>query len=233
MGEPYRGAPTRIGRIMMAAFGAPFVVGAVGMLATTFFGDAPFRENLPYLLGSIVFASAGLMLWAPAFPGVVNRVLNSDLRLVKAVRPYAPQLAMGGLVIVMGLVPVLTAVGVIPTDDSFWEAPRWVGGIAGGLFVAAGLYIAVLPSIDRLGPRLRKQLMGLFPLVIVTGMAAISSWIAFGPGERAFQSGMANSIVGFTSGGGEIVGRAAFGIGALFLIVIAAVGWWKYLRGDW
>jgi hypothetical protein len=234
MAEKYYGAPTRIGRIMMAAFGTPFILGALFLLGTAIFGDDGFGEKLPLVIGAVVFTGAGLSLWAPAFPGVVNRLLDSDNRFVKAVRPHAPPLLWGGMIILMGMVPVLAALGVIPTDDASWNAPRWVGGVAGGLFVVAGLYVLGKPKVDRLEPRLQKQILGLFPLLIVTGMAAISGWIAFGPGEREFESGASNALVGITwSGGSELIGRIAFGFGAVALIVIALIGWWKYLAGKW
>jgi hypothetical protein len=90
--------------------------------------------------------------------------------------------------------------------------------IAGGVFAGAGLLLWV-PA---------------FPLLIVTAMVTISGWIAFAPGPRAFESGAANSILGFSwSGGSELLGRAAFGLGAVVLIAITVIGWWKYLRGRW
>lgn len=234
MAQKYYGAPTRIGRIMMAAFGAPFILATCFLLGTAIFGDDEFGEKLPMIIGAVVFAGAGLFLWAPAFPGVVNRLLASDNRIIKAVRPHAPPLLMGGMIILMGMVPVLAALGVIPTDDESWNAPRWVGGVAGGLFVVAGLYVLGKPTVDRLEPRLQKQILGLFPLLIVSGMAAISGWIAFGPGEREFSGGASNSLVGISwGGGGELIGRIAFGLGAVALIVIALIGWWKYLTGRW
>jgi hypothetical protein len=71
-------------------------------------------------------------------------------------------------------------------------------------------------------------------LLIVTAMAAISGWIAFAPGSRTFEHGAANGILGFSWGSGsEMLGRAAFGFGAVFLIVITVVGWWRYLSGRW
>jgi hypothetical protein len=88
-------------------------------------------------------------------------------------------------------------------------------------------------TVDRLGPHAQKQILGLFPLLIVTGMAAISGWVAFGPGEREFESGVSNTLLGVTWGGGEMIGRAAFGLGAIALIVIALIGWWKYITGRW
>jgi hypothetical protein len=39
MAAPYYGVPTRIGRIMMAAFGAPFILSAGFLLGSATFGD--------------------------------------------------------------------------------------------------------------------------------------------------------------------------------------------------
>lgn len=229
----YRGAPTRIGRVILAVFGAPFILMALFLIGSAVFGDDPPGEKIAIVIGAIVFAGAGLFLWAPAFPGVVNGLLRSDNRLVKAIRPHAPPLAMGGMVILMGMVPVLAAVGVIPTDDASWHAPRWVGGIAGAVFVVAGLFILTKPSVDRLEPRMRKQIAGLFPLLIVSGLAAIAGWVAFGPGDREFSSSASNWLVGAAWDGGELGGRIAFGLGAVALIAITIIGWWKYLTGRW
>jgi hypothetical protein len=234
MAAPYHGAPTRTGRIMMAAFGAPFILSAVGLLGTAVFGDEVPGEKLVMAIGALVFTIAGSFLWAPAFPGVVNRILESDNRILKAVRPHAGAWSTGAMVVLMGMVPVLAAVGILPTDDASWNAPRWVGGVAGGLFVVAGLYLLTKPAVDRLDPWLKKQVTGLFPLLIVTGMAAISSWIAFGPGDRQFEGGVSNGFLQFSWGNAnELLGRIAFGAGAIFLIVITLIGWWKYLRGRW
>ena len=234
MAAPFYGAPTRVGRIILAVLGAPFVLAAVVLLGGVIFGDEEPGGKLVMVIAALVMAIAGFWLWAPAFPGVVNRLLETDNRLFKRIRPHAATWASGVMVAAMGLVPVLSALGVAPSDEASSGAPRWIGGIAGGLFVVAGLYILTKPAVDRLEPGLRKQILGLFPLLIVTGMATISSWIAFGPGERRFESGASNSILQISWGdAGELLGRAAFGVGAVFLIVITAIGWWKYLRGRW
>jgi len=39
MAAPYCDVPTRIGRIMMAAFGAPFILSAGFLLGSAIFGD--------------------------------------------------------------------------------------------------------------------------------------------------------------------------------------------------
>lgn len=233
MTESFRGAPTRIGRVMLAVFGAPFILTALFLIGSAAFGDDAPGEKLAMVIGAIVFTGAGLFLWAPAFPGIVNGILQSDNRLVRRLRPHLPPVAMGGMVILMGMVPVLAAVGVIPTDDSSWNAPRWVGAIAGGLFVVAGVFILTKRTVDRLEPHLQKQIAGLFPLLIVSGLATISGWVAFGPGERQFESGAANWLVGVSWSGGDLVGRIAFGLGAVALLVITVIGWWKYITGRW
>jgi hypothetical protein len=233
MVETFRGAPTRIGRVMLAVFGAPFILSALALLGAAILGNDERGEKLAMVIAAAVFSGAGLFLWAPAFPGVVNRILQSENRLVKAVRPHAPPLLMGGMVVLMGMFPVLAAVGIIPTEDSSWHAPRWVGAVAGGLFVVAGIFILTKPAVDRLEPRLKKQIAGLFPLLIVSGLAAISCWVAFGPGERQFSNSASNALVAVSWGGGELVGRIAFGLGAVALIVITIIGWWKYLTGRW
>lgn len=223
-----------IGRVIMAGLGTPFVVAAVLVLASAVLGDGGFGERLPMVIGGIVFGGAGLFLWAPAFPAAVNRILESENRVVKAVRTHLPPLAMGGMILLMGLLPVLAAFGVIPTDDASWSAPRWIGAVAGGLFVVAGLFVLTKPTVDRLEPRLQKWILGLFPLLIVTGMAVIAAWIGFAPGPRVFEGGAVNGILGISwSSGSGFLGRAAFGASAVFLIVITVIGWWKYLRGRW
>lgn len=230
----FHGAPTRIGRVILAVLGAPFVLTATVLVGGVIFGGEQPGEKLVMGIAALVFTIAGLWLWAPAFPGVVNRVLESDNRVIEAIRPNIGIWASGVMVVAMGMVPVLSAFGVVPSDQASTGAPRWVGGVAGGLFVIAGLYILTKPAADRLEPRLKKQVMGLFPLLIVTGMAMISSWIAFGPGKRRFEGGASNSFLAIGWGNAsEILGRSAFGIGAVFLVVITVIGWWKYVRGRW
>jgi hypothetical protein len=56
--------------------------------------------------------------------------------------------------------------------------------------------------------RMGQYLIG---VAIFASLAAIGSWIAFGPGERAF-----SGSIGFVAGDvGAIVGRIVFGTGAV------------------
>jgi hypothetical protein len=59
-------------------------------------------------------------------------------------------------------------------------------------------------------------------------LAVIGSWVAFGPGERAF------SVTGFISGpANEVLGRTVFGFGAVIAwlcVILGAVGAVRRLR---
>ena len=66
--------------------------------------------------------------------------------------------------------------------------------------------------------------------LLVTCMAAIGLWVAFGPGERAF-----NGSIGFLSlsgpnESGEVIGRVAFAIGATITSAVALMIWRELCR---
>jgi MFS family permease len=224
---PYRGAPTRAGRIILFFFGLPFILGGVLMLGGAFFGQA--GEWLAMLLGGSAFLIVGLIVWRPAFPKVVNRLRYSKNPIIKWGVNKGGRHGFSLLILIMSVTPMLIVVGIIPTQESEWPAPRWVAIVASGLFLVGGLYFLLQKHIQRLDPGLRKQIMGLIPLLIVTGMAVIADWIAFGSGERAFSMSGFSGMLGIHMGGDELVGRIAFGAGGIFLSVIALIGWMKNL----
>jgi hypothetical protein len=120
------------------------------------------------------------------------------------------RLVLGMLCIAGGLVPMLAAFDLGPLDHSAINGPRWLGFLAGAIFVAGG--IALL-----LGERLRHSVLfhGLVALVI-GAFAAIASWIAFGPGSRACEIVTAGVLFA-SAWADEIACRAGFGIGAVLL----------------
>lgn len=151
-----------------------------------------------------------------------------------ALREHLPTVVLGGIVALAGLLPVLAAAGVIPTEDASWNAPRWLGGLAGGLFVLVGLYIATWSAVGSVSPSAQRMIERLLPLVIVSIMTVIANWVAFGPGEREISFGIAGAVVAVVwRGGGEMLGRAAFAVGAVLLVAVTGVGWWGFLRGRW
>ena len=201
------------------------------MFGAVLFGDG--KDRIVLFLGGIVFLIAGGLVWTPVFPGVVNRIRSSKSRRIRKLGMNAPGLLMVILIMAMGLVPMLSALNIIPTADSKFPAPRWVAFVAGSLFVLVAIYLALQPTLRTLSPEARKRVTGLFPLLIVSGMAAIADWIAFGPGVRAFGMGAGNGLFSFWTGGGEWGGRLIFGLSGVFLTVAGLIAWWKYLRNNY
>ena len=123
----------------------------------------------------------------------------------------AARIFIGLFCIACGVMPMLAAFDVGPLDSSAINGPPWLGFLAGGVFMAAG--IAVM-----LGERLRNSALayGLFALII-GAFAAIANWIAFGPGPRECAVAFAGLLFESGSWGNEIACRAGFGIGAILL----------------
>jgi len=114
----------------------------------------------------------------------------------------------------------------------------WVVTLAGLCFLLGGLGVlipaAVTSEVRNDGelpagaPYWLRVFQYLLVLTIFAAFAMIGSFIAFGPGTRSF--GISTSFVS-TSGGSEIFGRIAFGVGAIItwlcLILVAVSGWRK------
>ena len=124
---------------------------------------------------------------------------------------------------------MLLAVGIIPGADASLEAPRWVVAAAGLSFVLAGAAMIVgyavaggagpdgdLPAGTPRWVRITQTLLG---VGIIGALGAVGSWIAFGPGPRAFTV----TLPGVGRGpGDETVGRTVFGIGAVLVWIFLA-----------
>jgi hypothetical protein len=139
--------------------------------------------------------------------------------------------AVGLLIAAMGFLFVLLAVGAIGSSGGASDnTPRWVGVCAGLVFVLGGAALIIgfavaggvgpdgdLPPGTPWGIRLTQYLLG---LGIAGALAAIASWVAFGPGRRTFTATIPFLGRGSAS---EIVGRAAFGLGAVLMYIFLAV----------
>ena len=150
--------------------------------------------------------------------------------------PLSPRaaVAVGTAVSGMGVLIVLLAVGIIPGAEASLEAPRWMVATAGLAFVLAGAAVIVgyavaggaapdgdLPPGTPRWVRVTQSLLG---LGIIVSLAAVGTWVAFGPGPRSLSVTL--PFVG-RGPGDETVGRVAFGIGAvlmwIFLVVFVVV----------
>lgn len=137
--------------------------------------------------------------------------------------------ALGAICVGLGLLVVLLAAGVIPSDERRFHAPRWVVSAGGLVFVLVGVALATTSAPgapERAGRTTwRSFLLG---GAIVGLMGAILNWIAFGPGERRFGGGFALPFVSVSGPASEWSGRVAFGIGAVLVDVFFV---WMTARG--
>ena len=122
----------------------------------------------------------------------------------------AVRLLLGLLCNAGGIVPVLASFDLGPLDAGAINGPRWLGFLAGAVFVAAcGALI--------LGKRLQDSVFGaaLFALIIGS-LACIGNWVAFGPGPRGCRIAIAGLLFE-AEWAGDVACRAGFGIGAILL----------------
>jgi hypothetical protein len=148
-------------------------------------------------------------------------------------KPNKTTIAVGLLTVALGLMPVLTVLGILPRSETSSDpAPSWIGWMIGLAFVSAGVLVVMreLSGIGNDGRGLVPQSMP-WPLrtacdvligVIIFSLAAIFTWIAFGPGPRHFSVSV-GMFWTRTSGAGDTAGRVAFGVGALLSWLIAAM----------
>lgn len=149
------------------------------------------------------------------------------------------RLLFGGILMLAGLPLVLVGLGILQPDPKSLHAPLWVAACAGFAFMAAGATVALGAvskaehdgSLTAEAPLFLRMLQYGLGLSVVTGLALVGTWVAFGPGERNFKSSI--SLLGMSQSvaASEMIGRALFGVGAvlawLFLIAVARQGWRK------
>ena len=144
------------------------------------------------------------------------------------------ELLLAGLAaIVMGAIVMLAVTGILPGKGA--RAPFWVGACGGLVFVLAGGALVLRwfaggathdGELPKGSPVWLRAVYALLGLMCIAGLAAVGSWVAFGPGVRAF-----SMSVPFLGKGpaGEWLGRTVFGIGAvltwLFFIMAARRAW--------
>ena len=133
---------------------------------------------------------------------------------------------LGGLFVLAGLMIIFVAVDWIHVDPASIHAPRWVLVVCGGMFALPGvaaLYYGVRNGLSGGPPERGSDGERPFPVVgwlaglaIAAGLTVVASWIAFGPGERAFSGSVSVGPVGVGgSGGSETLGRWVVGFGAV------------------
>ncbi len=126
-------------------------------------------------------------------------------------QPLSPvaRLALGALCIAGGILPILAAFDVAPFHQRDIHGPPWLAGVAGGIFVVAGIAMFMGDS------GCKGWLSQVLSFCLLGAFAAIGNWIAFGPGPRECSGGFTAFWFSSRHAAAEFECRAAFGIGAL------------------
>jgi len=133
-----------------------------------------------------------------------------------------PTIPVGVLFAGIGLYFVLVGVGVLPVPGGprNLNAPLWVVVCAGLAFLLGGLAVIVgaagganeKGTLPKNAPAWMKAAQQLLVIAIFGVLAAMGTWVAFGPGDRQFSGN-----VPLFGGIGEFVGRGVFGFGAVVM----------------
>jgi hypothetical protein len=135
---------------------------------------------------------------------------------------------VGIFAIAIGGSIILVSLDIIRTPDSSFHAPRWLAGMAGGVFVLAGLSVlfrelsGLLTWSECLSGFMRT-VQRVLVILIVAFMAGIANWVAFGPGERSYSGSAGGASLTLFFNCGDVMGRIVFGIGALLLDLIIVI----------
>ena len=138
----------------------------------------------------------------------------------------------GGIFFIMGSLVVLVAADIIHADASSINAPRWVLGAFGGVFMLAGIMIAMQGSFGPSGQQtlLYQWLQFIIGLTFMILFSSVFLWVGFGEGEREFSTSTTLGPI-TTGGSGDVdTGRFIFGGGGVFMVIITIVSALSQLR---
>lgn len=178
----------------------------------------PRRNSDLVLVMAFAVASVGLMALAKYLTSAESRVTESDADNPSLVG----RIVLGVISAAIGFAVIGVALSAaIHTTDTF-TSDRIMAVPAGLIFVLGGALVALPPG----GRRWRSMLSAL----LVTCFAVTFDWIAFGPGDRRFGGGISLGLVGAGLPVAEFYGRAAFGVVAIVLDILAIVAWISHCR---
>jgi hypothetical protein len=141
-------------------------------------------------------------------------------------------IVIGILCLVCGVPPVLGSLGLMPMRLAP-GVPPWMGVAAGSTFLFASMLLFVdatagganadgtLPANASPALRVLQSAAG---LSVVTLMAVMATWIAFGRGPRHFSTTISLPFLVYQPKHSDLAGRVGFGIAALLIWVIVIAG---------
>ena len=123
----------------------------------------------------------------------------------------------GWLCVVLGLIPVLIALGVVGSNDPGVQAPAWVLVLSGTVFILAGLMILIGRS---------SRTNHLLAALLCACFGAVGTWVAlFAPAE-----GFSGGIPLISDSINLALGRWMFGLGAVLCFFISVYALRLYFR---
>jgi len=133
------------------------------------------------------------------------------------------QVMAGFVVIAVSLgVAAIAAIHIGSSPDAL--VPGAVAGLIAGLALAFAGAILVVP--ERHG-RIRAS----FGALMITFIALLFDWVAFGPGERRFTAALSSGNVGVRPHFWEMPGRILLVSGAMLFNLMALWAWLRARRG--
>lgn len=132
-----------------------------------------------------------------------------------------PRVAVAAFCICFGLFIIAAGLRWVDIEPSR-GVPHWIVGLAGAVFLLAGIAIAL--------PRPPSRWHDLIGALLFTAFATIALWIGFGPGERRFSGGVSAGGLAVHGSGGSGVGRFVFGAMGVLLLLMALVAWGRLFR---
>ncbi|NGP75713.1 hypothetical protein G3570_03660 [Balneolaceae bacterium YR4-1] len=114
----------------------------------------------------------------------------------------------------LGLAVIALALGLLPLDGSNLNAPKWIIGMSGAVFVIGGLMM--LSGED-------TRFNNMMAALLLTGLGLIGGWIGIFGADEDFSGGLS-----FLPEAVNIsLARGLFGIGALICLLLAAYAFKK------
>lgn len=134
--------------------------------------------------------------------------------------PPRVRLAIGAVLAVGGLIMTVAGFRQLLLVAHPLQSSEMAGVLMGFLILFAGVSISLPPVAG-----VRQYLFG---ALAITCMALLFDWVAFVPGSREFHSGSSSLHRGASVN--STVGRAAFGVFAVFCDLFAFYAWRQTIR---
>ena len=137
-------------------------------------------------------------------------------------------IGFGLLLIGVGSIPVLAAMGIIPSDDEDFHAARWLVGTLAALFPAIGLWMLLSGIAAALGPksfagfllsRAAHYFMSFAVLAFFAGLGYFFTTELFAP-----YPGTPPPLIG------RIFDRFGYAVGALVVDLILLLTLWNWIK---